>query len=223
MGPLHRADTSRGGSPGGSPCPARGPGSSLFGPYRKSVYQDSWRSAGRRLPLRSPAALPVLTGHRLRPATAEPAPPSRPTAQRSGESTNQLLWAPRLPTAGEAAELRSESRVAPPPMGLRQARPSRSSFPMARVGHQTGAGRTRRTLAFTGRSEQRKPRSGAAACSVTRGETRLERACSLDHLVDAGQHQGRNRKTACLCRLEVEHEFELGGQNDRQIGWFVAF
>src|SRR5438445_3495726 len=213
MGPLHRADTSRGGSPGGSACPARGPGSSLSEPYRKSVYQDSWRSAGRQAPSGQPSRpypcclAPSPTGDSGAGATQQAHCP----ATGSGESTNQLLWAPRLPTAGEAAELRSESRVAPPPMGLRQARPSRSSFPLARVGHQTGAGRTRRTLAFTGRSEQRKPRSGAAACSVTRGETRLERACSLDHLVDEGQHQGRNRKAASLYRLEVEHEFELGG------------
>src|SRR3989442_6759540 len=81
----------------------------------------------------------------------------------------------------------------------------------------------RRTPALTGRSEQREPRSGAAACSVTHGETRLERARSLDHLVGAGQHQGRHRKTACLCGLEVEHEFELGGQYDREIAWCSAF
>ena len=80
----------------------------------------------------------MWSGHRLRPATAEPAPTQQAhcPATGSGESTNQLLWAPRLPTAGEAAELQSESRVAPPPVGLRQARPSRSSFPLARVGQE---------------------------------------------------------------------------------------
>src|SRR6476660_8626929 len=45
---------------------------------------------------------------------------------------------------------------------------------------------------------------------------------SLDHLISAGlQRQGHNKRER-LCGLEVDHKFELGRQNHRQIARFLA-
>ena len=44
----------------------------------------------------------------------------------------------------------------------------------------------------------------------------------LDDLGRDGEHAGWNGKTECLGGLEIDHEFELGGLLDRQVGGFFA-
>src|SRR6516225_6267313 len=52
--------------------------------------------------------------------------------------------------------------------------------------------------------------------------TSLRLAHSLDHLVGNGKHAGRRRQAERLRRFEIEHEFELGRLQHRQIGGFGA-
>src|SRR3954464_11947757 len=45
---------------------------------------------------------------------------------------------------------------------------------------------------------------------------------SLDHVIGAGADGGWNLDADRFRGLEVEHELELGGQNDRQVGRLIA-
>src|SRR5262249_57605822 len=62
----------------------------------------------------------------------------------------------------------------------------------------------------------RGPRNRSAA------EQRYELACSLDHLVGAGEHARRQLKAERLCCLEVDDQLVLGGRLYRQIGRLLA-
>src|SRR4030095_12956613 len=46
---------------------------------------------------------------------------------------------------------------------------------------------------------------------------------SLDHLIRPLEERLRNRQPERLGRLHVDHELELGGLLDGQVGWFGAF
>ena len=45
---------------------------------------------------------------------------------------------------------------------------------------------------------------------------------SLDDLVGAGEELRGKFKAESLCGLEVDHQFELGGLDNRQVGGFLA-
>ena len=45
---------------------------------------------------------------------------------------------------------------------------------------------------------------------------------SVDHLVGAGEQRCRQAKAECLCRLDVDHQVELGWRLHRQVGRLLA-
>src|SRR5262245_9300247 len=45
---------------------------------------------------------------------------------------------------------------------------------------------------------------------------------SLYNLVGAGEQRWRQRKAECLCRLEVDHQLELGWRLHREVGRLFA-
>ena len=45
---------------------------------------------------------------------------------------------------------------------------------------------------------------------------------SFDHLVGKGKQRRRNFEVECPSGLEVDHQLELGGLLDREIGWLCA-
>jgi hypothetical protein len=46
----------------------------------------------------------------------------------------------------------------------------------------------------------------------------MRRAASLDHLVGAGEDQGRDRETQRSRRFDVDHQFEPARLLDREVG-----
>src|SRR5215510_8960926 len=46
---------------------------------------------------------------------------------------------------------------------------------------------------------------------------------SFDHLVGACEQDRRNIETQGPCRLQVDHELELGPLLHRKVGWFCPF
>src|SRR5262249_40070501 len=53
-------------------------------------------------------------------------------------------------------------------------------------------------------------------------QSKIKKSSSYD-FVGSRQHIGRNRQSDLLCRLEIDHKFELCRLLHRQIGWLCAF
>jgi hypothetical protein len=43
-----------------------------------------------------------------------------------------------------------------------------------------------------------------------------------NHLIGAGEKRGWNVDAEIFRRLEIDHQFELGGLHDRKLGWLFA-
>src|SRR5262245_10235308 len=67
----------------------------------------------------------------------------------------------------------------------------------------------------------------AARCkNLRRGSFIFEppsRFTSLDHLVGAGEQHRRNFNAERFGSLEIDHQLELRGLDDRQVSWFGTF
>jgi len=55
--------------------------------------------------------------------------------------------------------------------------------------------------------------------AITGCEQSQQSSPLFDHLVGAGEKRGRNVEGKCLRAAEVDHQFVLGRELDRQIGW----
>jgi len=157
----------------------------------------------------SPAALHLFTGRLLQPATAEPPPATRSTAQQPGpsESTTSLWSSPLTRDRRGRQSVRSGSRAALPPVRLRPARPFSSAYlDSSRKGlrDRCGPGHLARSLTPRGR---RLPSSVVNDPSVIRLAPVRIRALSARKL--CGRRIGRTARTAVVSPAS-RRSFALG-------------